>query len=248
VSDHALFAVAPGLALLSLGAISVLRYLLVRQRGPLDRSALVRAKRLLWGSWTWRVGLCGLLALHLLLLLFPRQVLAWNQRHWRLLLLEGTGLLLGLAGLAGLVGLIVRNVRAPARTSPTDPSIVDTAFLGLLLVAMISGLTAALLYRWASSWSTVTLVPYVRGLAGLEARVGLVGGLPYVVKLHVFSAVALLGVFPFTCLLQAVLYPLERALAAVWAPLAEGARRGFGRLEGWARRGATALSLDREED
>ena len=248
MSDHALFGVAPGLALLSLGAVSVLRYLLVRQRGPLDRSSLIRTKRLLWGSWTWRVGVCGLLALHLLLLVFPRQVLAWNQRHWRLLLLEGTGLALGLAALAGLVALIVRNVRSPSRTSPSDPSIVDTAFLGLLLVATVSGLTTAVLYRWASSWSTVTLVPYVWGLAGLEARVGLVGGLPYVVKLHLFSAVVLLAVFPFTCLCQAALYPLDRALAAACAPLAEGARRGFGVLEGWARRGATALSLNREED
>jgi nitrate reductase gamma subunit len=248
VSDHALFAAAPGLALLSLGAVSVLRYLLVRQRGPLDRSALVRTKRLLWGSWTWRVGLCGLMALHLLLLIFPHRVLVWNQRHWRLLLLEGTGLLLGLAALVGIFGLIVRNIRSPGRTSPADPSMVDAAFLGLLLVSTVSGLATAVLYRWASSWSTLILVPYVRGLAGLEARVGLVGGLPYVVKLHVFSAIVLLGILPFTSLFLAALYPLDRALSAARAPLAERARRGRVLIEAWARRGVTALSLNREED
>ena len=186
MSDHALFAAAPGVALLTLGSVSVLRYLLARH--PRDRSALVRTTRLLGGTRAWRVGVFGLLAIHLLLLVFPRQVLVWNQRHWRLLLLEGTGALLGVAALVGLIGLIVRNIRAPDPGSPARPSIVDTAFLGLLLVNTVSGLATALLYRWASSWSTVTVVPYVRSLAELEPRVGLVAGLPYMAKLHVFSS------------------------------------------------------------
>jgi nitrate reductase gamma subunit len=246
VSDHALFAAAPGLALLTLGSVSVLRYLLARH--PLDRSALVRTARLLWGSWAWRVGVFGLLALHLLLVVCPRQVLVWNQRHWRLLLLEGTGALLGVAALVGLIGLVVRNVRAPDPGSPSRPSIVDTAFLGLLLVNTVSGLATALLYRWASSWSTVTVVPYVRSLAELEARVGLVAGLPYMVKLHVFSAIVVVGVLPFTSLFGALVYPIDRVLSSVRAPLAERARRARGVVEVWARRGATALSLNREED
>ena len=246
MSDHALFAAAPGLALLTLGSVSVLRYLLARH--SLDRSALVRIKRLLWGSWAWRVGVFGLLATHLLLVVFPRQVLVWNQRHWRLLLLEGTGALLGVAALVGLIGLIVRNVRAPDPGSPARPSIIDTAFLGLLLVNTVSGLATALLYRWASSWSTVTLVPYVRSLAELDARVGLVAGLPYMAKLHVFSAIVMVGVLPFTCLFEALVYPIDRLLSSVRAPLAERARRARGVLGAWARRGATALSLNREED
>lgn len=246
MSDHALFATAPGLALLTLGSVCVLRYL--RARHPLDRSALVRTARLLWGSWAWRVGVFGLLALHVLLVVFPRQVLIWNQRHWRLLLLEGTGALLGVAALVGLIGLIVRNIRAPDPGSPARPSIIDTAFLGLLLVNTVSGLATALLYRWASSWSTVTVVPYVRSLAELDARVGLVGGLPYMAKLHVFSAIVMVGVLPFTCLFEALVHPIDRVLSSVRAPLAERARRARGVLEVWARRGATALSLNREED
>lgn len=246
MSDHSLFATAPGLALSALGAVSVLRYLLARH--PLDRSALVRTRRLLWGSWAWRVGICGLLAIHLLLVLFPRAVVAWNQRHWRLLLLEGTGALLGVAALVGLIGLIVRNIRAPDPGSPDRPAIVDTAFLGLLLINTVSGLTAALLYRWATSWSTVTVVPYVRSLAQLEARVGLVAGLPYMVKLHVFSAIVMVGLLPFTCLFEALLYPVDRVLWSVRAPLAERARRTRSVVGIWARRGATALSLNREED
>jgi nitrate reductase gamma subunit len=246
VSDQALFATAPAVAVLTLGSVCVLRYLLMRH--PRDRSALVRTRRLLWGSWAWRVGLIGLLAMHLVLVLFPRQVLAWNQRHWRLLLLEGTGALLGVAALVGLVGLIVRNVRAPDPGSPARPSIVDTAFLGLLLVSTVSGLAAALLYRWASSWSAVTVVPYVRSLAELEARVGLVAGLPYLAKLHVFSAIVTVGALPFTCLFEALVYAIDRALSAVRAPLAERGQRAWGVLEAWAHRGATALSLNREED
>jgi len=246
VSDHSLFAAAPGLALLTLVSVSVLRYLLARQ--PLDRSALVRTKRLLWGARAWRVGIFGLLVIHLLLVVFPRQVLIWNQRHWRLLLLEGTGALLGVAALVGLIGLIVRNIRAPDPGSPARPSIVDTAFLGLLLVNTVSGLATALLYRWASSWSTVTVVPYVRSLVELEPRVGLVAGLPYMAKLHVFSAIVMVGVLPFTCLFEALVYPIDRVLSSVRATLAERARRVLRVLEVWARRGATALSLNREED
>jgi nitrate reductase gamma subunit len=246
VSDHALFAAAPGAAVLTLGSVCVLRYLLARH--PLDRSALVRTRRLLWGSRAWRVGIAGLLAIHLMLVVFPRQVLAWNQRHWRLLLLEGTAALLGVAALVGLVGLIVRNVRAPDPGSPGRPSIVDTAFLGLLLVTTVSGLATALVYRWASSWSTVTVVPYVRSLLELEPRVGLVAGLPYLAKLHVFSAIVTVGALPFTCLFEALVYPIDRALSSVRLPLAERGHRAWRVIEAWARRGATALSLNREED
>jgi nitrate reductase gamma subunit len=249
MTDRALFAAGPGLALLSLGWISLLRYLLVRQRGPMPSSAMTRAKELVWDSWPWRIGLLGLLALHLLLILFPIQVLAWNRTHAQLLALEAAGFAFGLAALLGIVSLVRRQLRpSAAAEKPARFAVADAALLGLLLVAVISGLVMAGLYRWASSWSTVTLVPYVRSLVALDARLPLMTGMPYVVKLHVFCTIALVAVLPFSHAVDLVLLPVDRVVGALLVPLAGARRRAWRMLGALGRRGAAALSLKREED
>ena len=106
----------------------------------------------------------------------------------------------------------------------------------------------AILYRWASSWSTVTLVPYVRSLVALDARLPLMTGMPYVVKLHVFSGIALLAVLPFTHAIDLLLLPVDRVVSLVVAPWPRARRRAWRVLEDLGRRGAAALSLKREED
>ena len=233
MTDWALFAAAPRVALLSLGWVSLLRYLLVRRRGPMPSSALSRAKELLWGSWPWRIGLVGLLVLHLVLLVFPMQVLAWNRGHGQLLALEAAGFACGLLALVGIVSLVRRRLR-------TELSLADAAFLCLLLVEVLSGLAMAGLYRWASSWSTVTLVPYVRSLPTLHASPALMTGLPYLVRLHVFCSIALLAVLPFSHALDFVLLPVDRADTALLAPLAGARRRAWRTLRALGRRGAVA--------
>jgi nitrate reductase gamma subunit len=248
MNDRALFAAGPGIALLSLGWVTLLRYLLIRQRGPMPSSALSRAKALVWDAWPWRIGLGGLVLLHLLLLVFPLQVWNWNRVHGQLLALEVIGFAFGLMALAGLVSMVQRRLRSAEAEPGARLSVADAALLGLLLVSVLSGLAMAGLYRWASTWSTVTLVPYVRALLTLDARLSLMSGMPYVVKLHVFCAIAFVAVLPFSHALDLVLLPLDRVVNVLLAPLAGARRRAFRILGELGRRGADALSLKREED
>ena len=248
MNDRALFAAGPGIALLSLWWVTLLRYLLIRQRGPMPSSALSRAKALVWDSTPWRIGLVGLVLLHLVLLVFPMKVLAWNRVQGQLLSLEAVGFAFGLVALAGLVLLVRRRFRSTDAESGPGLSLADAAVLGLLLVSVLSGLAMAGLYRWASTWSTVTVVPYVRSLLTLDARLALLSGMPYVVKLHVFCAIALVAVLPFSHAIDLVLLPLDRVVNALLAPLAGARRRAWRILGELGRRGADALSLKREED
>jgi nitrate reductase gamma subunit len=245
MSDHALFAVTPYLASLFLVAVTLLRYLLARQRGGLSAGDAATSRALLGGHRAWRIGVGGLAAGHLVLLAFPGMVLAWNQSLARLIALEVVLFACGVLALVGLLDLVVRHL---GRSTLSRGSLADTAFLGLLLVAVASGLCLAVLYRWGSSWSVVTLTPYLHSVVGLEPTLGLVKEMPYVVKLHLFSGLALAALLPFTHVVYAVLVPLDRAAGWVLAPLREMAHRVRKRLEDAVRVGGRRLGWREEED
>jgi nitrate reductase gamma subunit len=245
MTDHALFAVTPYLAGVSLVAVTLLRYLLARQRGALAGGAASATAGPFRGRRAWNIGLGGLAAAHLAMLAFPQIVLAWNQHPARLMALEAVFFAFGVAALVGLLHLVVRQV---GHVALSRSSLIDVAFLGLLLVALVSGLGVAVLYRWASSWSAVTLTPYVHSVVSLEPRIGLVQAMPYLVKLHVFSGLALFALFPFTRLVHAVLVPLDRAAGLVLAPAQRMARRGRRALEESVRVLGRRLGWQEEED
>jgi nitrate reductase gamma subunit len=246
MSDRALFAVAPYVAAACLAAVALLRYLAARETGRLTAQEASLARELFGGPRAWSLGVAGLAILHGALLAAPGLVLAWNQSPARLIALEAVFFAFGVIALVGLLDLVVAHVRDPAARAASSPA--DAAFLGLLVVEVVSGLGLAALYRWASSWSVVTLTPYLRSVAGLQPDVSFVASVPYLVKLHVFAGFALLAVFPFTHLLHAVLRPLDRAAALALAPagrLLQGAGR---RLADAARVGGRRLGWQEEED
>jgi nitrate reductase gamma subunit len=246
MSSHALFAVAPYLAVASLLALTPLRYLLARQRRRLSRRQVEAAFQVFAGNAAWRVGFLALLAGHLLLLLAPTRVLAWNQSVTRLLTLEAALFLSGLVALVGLLALVIVNLRDPETRSLSG--LADVALLALLLVGVASGVALAIAYRWAASWSTVTLTPYVQSVVTLHPHLSLVKGMPYLVKLHVFSAVAIVGLLPFTRLIDLLLVLADRGLARSLAPLVALGSWGLRPVEHWARRCAQSLWLHEEED
>ena len=245
MSDHALFAVTPYLAGVSLVAVSLLRYLLARQRGALAGGAASITGTSSRGRRALNIGLGGLAAAHVALVAFPQLVLAWNQSPARLFALEAVFFALGVAALVGLLYALASHL---GHDPLSRRSLIDTAFLGLLLVALASGLATAVLYRWASSWSAVTLTPYVHSVLSLEPRVTLVTAMPYAVKLHVFSGLALIALFPFTRLVYAVLVPFDRAAGLVLLPAQRMARGGRRRLEDTVRVLGRRLGWQEEED
>jgi nitrate reductase gamma subunit len=136
-------------------------------------------------------------ALHLLLLFAPNAVLRWNRQTPRLLMLEAVGFVAGVLCSIASAGRLWRHL---ADRTDDERSLPTTVALTLVLVATLSGAALAAAYRWASSWSVVTLTPYVVSLLRLAPREELIAATPFIVRLHVFCAFPLVAVLVFTWL------------------------------------------------
>ena len=169
----------------------------------------------------WRAAFAVVAAGHLLAFAFPELVLRWNQRPARLLSLETVGLAAGIAALAALIALAAHRVRAPEPAAVGSP--FDVMVWTLLLIEIVSGLAVAVFYRWGSSWSAVTIAPYLASLFRLDPDSILVARLPLEARLHLFCAFALLAAAPYSqagrVLIAAVDRVVRRASTATWSTL-----------------------------
>ena len=145
---------------------------------------------------------------HLLAFAFPASILVWNREPLRLFVLEGVGLIAAGTALLGLIATFARRLRDFNRRGTPSPLhvIVGT----LVAVEVVTGIAHAVLYRWASSWSGVTLTPYLLSLVRLEPSVTLVARMPFLVRLHVFCAFAVVAVAPCSRLAGSVVVSIER--------------------------------------
>jgi nitrate reductase gamma subunit len=214
VRDYLVFAVAPYVAALAFLPVCAARYLLWRARGDGERPAPLSR------GITPPIGTAGRVALlvvalgHVLALVFPEYLLQWNRQFGRLLALEASGAIAAVVAIAALVMSAIRSARGGHHDAPAD-----VVARTLVLIAMVSGLAVAAIYRWASIWSAVTLLPYLYSLIGLDPKPSLVTYLPPLIKLHVASAVALVAVLPFTGTALAAIAGIDRLARRALAPL-----------------------------
>ena len=214
MSDHVLFAVVPYLAMVAFILGSVLR---ISATVPVATVApgqdAARRRRI--------VAVCAiaLAAGHLVLLGAPHAVLRWNRSMARLLLAEGAGICLASLCMVA-VARSLWGRRAGSSTRPQPQPLGDTVACTLLGIEIGTGLSLAVLYRWASSWSVVTLTPYAVSVLKLGPRVELVAATPFLVRLHVFCTCAILVVLPFTTVGSLAFVPVQRVVRTVLAPLA----------------------------
>lgn len=182
-----------------------------KHQWPLDVRDLFRRTALL------QISLFLLLLGHLAGLLSPQQVLLWNSIPFRLYALEILGFGAGLSALGGWALLTWRHV------GQSDASIgrqaADAVFLSLLFTMLLSGSLTAILFRWGSSWGVITLTPYMVSLLHGRPAVELVAGLPFLVRLHVFSAFATLAALPATRLGPILIVGLSRGLRLILSPI-----------------------------
>jgi nitrate reductase gamma subunit len=239
-----LFGVAPYAAAATLAALTLVRFAAVR-RGRAQRELGVTL-RVFRGNRLWRLGLAGTLASHVAVLFFPQPLLRFTASLPRLVAFEVASALFGLAAAAGLGAVLARHLRQ--RTVVSARFVADGVVLGLLTVSIVSGLTLTVAHRWATSWSLVTVAPYVGSLLALRPDVGLVGTLPYLLKLHVFSALACAAVLPLSHALDPVLTVLTRVTSVALAPLSSRLSRARHRVEEAARRAAHAFWWREEEE
>jgi nitrate reductase gamma subunit len=166
------------------------------------------------GRWTAACCLpfAAIAVEHLLLLVAPQAVLRWNADVRRLIVLEAVG---AVAGCACVAAALVALWRQLLSESSDTNSIARTLTLSVASVVMVSGLTIAITYRWASSWSVVTLTPYVLSLSSTHPRVDLVASTPFLVRLHVLGAFASIALLPFGDTFAAVIAPVRRSFGAI---------------------------------
>ncbi len=175
-------------------------------------SQFLENRQLFWGSVPWHYGIIIILLGHLIGVLFPSGIMAFNGVPVRLYILEGTGLALGILALVGLVFLLLRratNERIRAVTSS-----MDLVLLLLLLLSIVTGVGTAIFYRWGSGWYVQTATPYLRSLFTFSLEVGYMASLPLLVKIHAVNAFVILAVFPFTRLVHMLSVPV----AYLWRP------------------------------
>ncbi len=175
-------------------------------------SQFLENRQLFWGSVPWHYGIILILLGHLIGILFPSSVMAFNGVPVRLYILEGTGLALGLLVLVGLVFLLLRrgtNQRIRAVTSR-----MDLVLLLLLLLLIVTGVGTAIFYRWGSGWYVQTVTPYLRSLFTFTLKIEYMASLPLLVKIHAVTAFVILAVFPFTRMVHMLSVPL----AYLWRP------------------------------
>jgi nitrate reductase gamma subunit len=227
IEAEVLFLVFPYVALLVLLVGIAIRYAMVLRQPMGARSAVSSAWELFTGRRTWRIGLAITALLHLVGLVLPRAILAWNGAPLRLYLLEGSGFLFGVLALAGWVQIMGNHVAGTApKARATASEISDTVLLSLFCVAIVSGLATALLYRWGSSWSASTLSPYLQSLARGAPATRLVEDMPFLVRLHVLSWFAVIALVPFTSAALIFVSALDRVVVLIARPVNAGARAG----------------------
>ena len=210
--DQLLLAVFPYVAIVLAVVVTCLRYFGNRFSYSSLSSQFLENRQLFWGSVPWHYGILFLLTGHLVGLLIPRTVLAWNGVPWRLYVLEASALAFGLLTLWGLIVLIFRRITSARIRAVT--STMDVVLLLVLLVQVVAGVWMAIFYRWGSSWYAGFAVPYLVSLLKLNPDIVLVANFPFMAKLHIVNAFLILLLLPFTRLVHLLSVPFSY----LWRP------------------------------
>jgi len=205
--NNFLFIALPYIALSVCLIGSIYRYRSTSFKYSSLSSQFLEGKKLFWGSVPFHFGVLVVFLGHLLAFLFPQATLAWNGSPVRLIILEVTGFIFGLAMLIGLVGLFVRrlsNERVKMVTNRMD------VFLEILLLAqVVFGLWIALGYRWGSSWFAADLSPYLWSIFKLQPNIEAVKNMPLPIQLHIVGAFLIILIIPFSRLVHFLVAPLH---------------------------------------
>ncbi len=176
-------------------------------------SQFLENRQLFWGSASWHYGITLILLAHLFSGLFPglSQIILGNQL--RLMVLEFTGMALGLFALFGLLVLIFRRLGRYSRARRVT-SILDGILLTFLLLQVASGVSVALFDRWGSLWYLKTAVPWFWSLVLFRPDMNTVIFLPPLVKFHFLCGFAVILLFPFSRLVHVIKFPIHY----LWRP------------------------------
>ncbi|MFO7578113.1 MAG: respiratory nitrate reductase subunit gamma [Pelovirga sp.] len=204
--DLILFAVFPYVAVTLALAVGAYRYLIDRYSWSSQSSQFLESRALFWGSVPWHYAILLILLAHLLAVLLPGTWGALLGAPGRLLLLEATGIALGLVTVVAILLLLVRRVSNDRLGVVTTK--IDWVLLALLLVQVATGVWIAITLRWGGVWYLHSITPWLRSLVVFSPAVDTLAALPLIVKLHAVNAFVLVALFPFSRLVHVVSVPV----------------------------------------
>ncbi len=204
--NQLLFVIFPYIALTLAIAVSIYRAVFRPFTISSLSTQLLEHRQLYWGNIAFHYGILFVLIGHLIALFLPAGLMWWNAVPVRLLLLEVTGLGMGLWALAGALILMYR--RGASRPIQVVTTPMDWVVWLALLVSLVTGVLTAMLYRFGSAWFTGVFTPYLWSILRLSPEPERVTALPWLVKLHLVNFFVLTALFPFSRLIHIVTLPL----------------------------------------
>lgn len=205
ILNQLLFIMLPYLALFIFFLGTIMRY----RKAPFTYSSLssqfLENNEHFWGVSALHYGIITALTGHLIGLLIPRQVLAWNSLPLRLYVLEISGLAFALMALIGLLGTLERRLRFSKARRVTSAG--DWVIEILLLLQVVAGIYIAVFHPWGSSWYATSETPYLRSIFFFRPDISYLATMPLAVKLHMMNAWVIIGLFPFTRLVHVLVAP-----------------------------------------
>ena len=200
-----LFAVLPYIALVTFLLVTIQRYRSRAFTYSSLSSQFLENRQHFWAMVPFHYGMVILLTGHIVGLLLPRTVLAWNSHPLRLYVLEVAALAFGVLTLVGLLTLVARRIGTDKVRVTT--TVVDWVVYLLLLVQASSGIAVAVLYPWGSSWYAAAAAPYLHSILLLRPDISYAAGMPLLAQLHIVNAFVLVTLFPFTRLVHILVVP-----------------------------------------
>jgi len=206
MADLILFGVFPYVAMALAIGVGIYRYTIDRYSWSSQSSQFLESKALFWGSIPWHYAILLILIAHFLAFLVPAGWGALLGSPARLVLLEITGMALGITTLLALVILIFRRVINPRVNAVT--SSIDWLLLAVLLLQVATGVYIAISLRWGGVWYVHTVSPWLWSLVKLDPQISYLANMPWIVQLHAVNAFLLVAIFPFSRLVHVVSIPL----------------------------------------
>ena len=201
------FVILPYVALTLVLAVTPYRLFSNRLRWSSYSTQFLERKALYWGINPWHYGIIPVLAAHLFAVIFPETTSRLVGDPTQLLVVEATGLGLGIMALVGSLILLLRRANAPMLNKVTFRA--DWLALLLLLFQTASGIAVAITNSWGAQWYPATATPYLRSMLMLNPQPEYLIGISTIFTLHVAGAFLLLAVLPFTKLVHLLFLPLD---------------------------------------
>jgi nitrate reductase gamma subunit len=170
-------------------------------------SQLLERRKLYWGIIAWHWSIVLVLFAHLLNFLLPNGMAFFESLRVGLFMAQILGSGFGLLTIFGMSVLIYRRISDPRVWVTT--TILDLVVVFSLLFQIVAGTVMRIgLYDAYHYWFPQFFDPYFASIFTFNPQPELITGLPWLAQAHVFDAMLLLALLPYSRLIHIAALPL----------------------------------------